>query len=156
MSRFLLDVNAVLALLDPKHTFHDAAHRWLEGNSAAIWLTSPLVQNGVIRVASNPRYPNHFGTSADVRMIVREFCTHPRHEFIPDDVSLLDESHLRRPEMLTPARITDLYLLALARENRANFATFDSGIPAAAIEEGEAILHVIRSSGPASESVSDH
>lgn len=52
MSRFLLDVNTVLALLDPRHVFHDAAHAWAERAPDARWLTCPLVQNSVIRVAS--------------------------------------------------------------------------------------------------------
>jgi hypothetical protein len=54
---------------------------------------------------------------------------------------------LRNPELLTPARITDLYLLALAQHHQAYFVTFDTGIPAAAIDGGEATLRVIRGSG---------
>lgn len=30
MRRFLPDVNTLLALLDPMHVHHDAAHQWLE------------------------------------------------------------------------------------------------------------------------------
>jgi predicted nucleic acid-binding protein len=30
LSRHLLDLNTLLALLDPQHVFHEAAHRWVE------------------------------------------------------------------------------------------------------------------------------
>ncbi|MGB7838263.1 MAG: hypothetical protein WBL40_09145, partial [Terrimicrobiaceae bacterium] len=62
MSRYLLDVNTVLALLDPRHVFHDAAHAWLERTPGLCWLTCPIVQNGVVRVASQTAYPNRLGT----------------------------------------------------------------------------------------------
>lgn len=144
MSRFLLDVNTLLALLDPAHVFHDAAHAWVQANPApARWLTSPLVQNGVIRVASQPKYPNRLGSSAAVRAILQAFCADPRHEFCPDDISLLDDAHLLRPDLLTPDRTTDCYLLALAQTHGARLATFDRRIPAEAIRDGAASLELL-------------
>lgn len=144
MSQSLLDVNTLLALLDPAHVFHEAAHAWVQASADPVrWLTSPLVQNGVLRVASQPRYPNRLGTTAEVRVILRAFCADPRHEFCPDDISLLDASHLVHPELLTPDRTTDLYLLALARQHGARLATFDRRIPAEAIRDGAASLVVL-------------
>ena len=144
MSRFLLDVNTLLALLDPTHVFHEAAHAWVQASTAPMrWLTSPLVQNGVIRVASQPRYPNRLGTTAEVRAILQAFCADPRHEFCPDDISLLDDVHLVRPALLTPDRTTDLYLLALARQHGACLATFDRRIPAEAVQDGAASLALL-------------
>ena len=142
-SRFLLDVNVVLTLLDPQHVFHDAAHQWAERDPGARWLTCPLVQNGALRVASQPAYSERLGTASAVREVLAAFCADPRHEFCPDDVSLLDAAHLARPELLTSARVTDLYLLALARHHDARLATFDRRIPAVAIRAGAAALAVI-------------
>lgn len=143
MRRHLLDINSLLALLDPKHVFHDAAHRWVETTLDLRFLTCPLVQNGVVRIASQSAYPNALGTTAEVHAVVAEFCADPRHEFCPDDVSLLDPAHLARPELLTPARVTDLYLLALTRHHRAHLATFDRRIPAEAVPDGRRHLCVI-------------
>ena len=143
MSRFLLDVNTVLALLDSRHVFHEAAHAWASSEAAARWLTCPLVQNGVLRVASHPSYPNHFGTSRIVHDVLRDFCALPRHEFCPDDVSLLETGRIARPEQLTASRVTDLYLVALARHHGARLATFDRRIPAEAIVGGREALHVL-------------
>lgn len=140
MSRFLLDVNTVLALLDPRHVFHDAAHAWAERAPDAIWLTCPLVQNSVIRVASQTAYPNHLGTAAAVRGILEDFCASPRHEFCPDDISIIQQGVIVRPDLLIPSRVTDLYLLALAHHHRAKLATFDRKIPADAVAGGPGAL----------------
>lgn len=143
MSRFLLDVNTLLALLDPLHVFHEAAHAWAEHVPRARWLTCPLVQNGAIRVASQTAYPNSLGTAAAVRAVLQAFCADPRHEFCADDISLLDDAHLVRPDLLTPSRVTDIYLLALARHHHARLATFDRRIPAEAIRGGSAALALL-------------
>lgn len=143
MKRCLLDINALLALLDPMHVFHDAAHHWVATTPDLRFLTCPLVQNGVVRIASQSSYPNSLGTTAEVRAIVGAFCADPRHEFCPGDISLLDPAHLVRPTLLTPSRVTDLYLLALARHHGASLATFDRRIPVEAIPDGARHLSVI-------------
>ncbi|HQV68738.1 MAG TPA: PIN domain-containing protein [Thermoflexales bacterium] len=144
MSRYLLDVNTILALLDPRHVFHEAAHAWLGSQPMSVrLLTCPLTENGVIRVASQSKYPNHLGTASDVREVMQAFCADSRHEFCPDDVSLLDEKTLAHPELLTPSRVTDIYLLALAIKHNARMATFDNRIPADAILHGKKSLNVI-------------
>lgn len=143
MTRFLLDVSTLLALLDPRHEFHGAAHAWVADSPGVRWLTCPIVQNGAVRVASQPNYPNRLGSAAAVRAALSTFCAGPRHEFCPDDISLLDGDHLARPLLLTPARVTDVYLLALARHHGARLATFDRRIPAETVDGGEAALAVI-------------
>jgi uncharacterized protein len=141
--KFLLDVNTVLALLDPQHVFHELAHTWAEVLPDATWMTCPIVQNGVIRVASQPAYPNSLGTASAVREVLEDFCASPRHEFCPDDISLVDDGRLVRPELFSPSRVTDLYLLALAKHHSARLATFDRKIPADAIVGGADTLSLI-------------
>jgi uncharacterized protein len=94
------------------------------------------------RIASQSAYPNALGTAAEVCDVVAAFCADPRHEFCPDDISLLDPAYLARPALLTPSRVTDLYLLALARRHNASLATF-ARIPAEAVPDGSRHLTVI-------------
>lgn len=141
--RYLLDVNLVLALLDPQHVFHDAAHDWIARQVDPELLTCPLVQNGVLRVAANAAYPGRVGTVSDVRRVLAAFCAEPRHRFVPDDVSLLDDDRLTDHTLLTPARITDVYLLALAVAHDAQLATFDRKILAEAVRGGRRALEVL-------------
>ncbi len=102
MIRHLLDINTLLALLDPAYVFHEAAHRWLEREPEAQWLTCPLVQNGVLRIAAQTTYPNRLGSCAEVRQVLVDFSRDPRHAFCSDDLSLLDDPYLLHPAKLTP------------------------------------------------------
>jgi uncharacterized protein len=143
VSAFLLDVNVVLSLIDRQHVHHAAAHRWAEHASDAEWMTSPIVQNGVLRISGQPAYSATPGTRARVRRALEALCAHRRHRFCPDDIAILDAGHLARPEALASSRVTDLYLLALARRHGARLATFDRRIPADAVVDGARALTVI-------------
>ena len=141
--RFLPDVNALLALLDPMHVHHDAAHRWFAAQVSPGILLCSHVENGVIRVASQPKYPNCLGTSGRVREVLQGFVQKVQTESCNQDISLLDDELLLEPELLTPSRVADLYLLALAVAHGARLATFDPRIPASAVAGGAAALEVI-------------
>ena len=53
MIRFLLDINVLIALIDPAHVQHDRAHRWFAGRGQKAWATCPLTENGVLRIVGN-------------------------------------------------------------------------------------------------------
>ena len=143
MNRFLLDVNALLALLDPMHVHHEAAHDWYGRRSQRRLLTCSHVENGVIRVASQPKYPNCLGTGSRVREAVQRFIRQVSAERCDQEVTLVDDKVLLRPELLTPSRVSDLYLLALAAANAARLVTFDRRIPAEAVSDGSKALELI-------------
>jgi uncharacterized protein len=69
---FLLDVNLLIALVDPTHFGYDAAHRWFSETGAASWATCPLTGNGVIRIVGHPKYRNSAGSPAAVTPIVAQ------------------------------------------------------------------------------------
>ncbi len=146
MNRFLLDINALLALLDPMHIHHEDAHNWYQTNSPIRLLICPHIENGVIRVASQPRYPNHLGTSATVSENLKQFIQQLEVERCLTDISLLDDKLLLKPSLLTPSSIADLYLLAIASNNNAKLATFDRRINPAAISGGRKALETIPTS----------
>ncbi len=143
MNRYLPDVNVLLALLDPMHVHHDAAHRWYVERSPLRLLTCSHLENGVIRVAGQPKYPNCLGTSRRVREFLQHFIEKAAAESCGRDVSLLEDGVLLQPESLTPSRVSDLYLLALAVAHGAKLATFDWRIPAAAVADGPDSLEAI-------------
>lgn len=143
MSAFLLDINVVLAIVDPRHTFHAAVHSWIADRPGARFLTSPIVQLGVVRVMSQPRYPNHVGTTAQALALLQRFSAHPSHAFCPDDLALTTPGIIARESELTPSRLTDIYLLALAVRHGARLATFDRRIPAEAVVGGAEALELL-------------
>ena len=47
---FLLDVNVLIALIDPGHVAHDDAHEWFAATGQTAWAPCPMTENGVIRI----------------------------------------------------------------------------------------------------------
>jgi hypothetical protein len=132
----LLDVNFLVALFDPEHVHHEAAHRWFGAEKVGGWATCPLTENGLIRILSNPAYSTAPERPANVADHLRTFRASGHHVFWPDDISLsaaelfsLSVSH---------RQLTDAYLLGLAKAHGGRLATFDRSIP----------LKAVRGAGP--------
>ena len=140
---FLLDINVLVALIDPAHVQHDAAHDWFAKHGKKAWATCPLTQNGVMRIVGNARYPNSPGTPAAVAQIMLGLCALPDHVFWPDDISLLDAKKLDASRILSSAQVTDSYLLALACAHGGKLATFDRRLVTDAVRGGAKGLHLI-------------
>jgi uncharacterized protein len=144
---FLLDVNVLIALIDPTHVGHDAAHKWFGATGSAAWATCPLTENGVVRIVGNPKYPNSPGSPAAVVPIITRLCALSGHVFWRDELSLLDTSIIDASRLMQPAQVTDTYLLALAVTNNGRLATFDRRLTPAAVRRGRAALYVIDGAG---------
>jgi toxin-antitoxin system PIN domain toxin len=140
---FLLDVNVLIALIDPAHVGHEDAHRWFNAYGKEDWATCPLTENGVIRIVGNSKYPNTPGSPAQVAAIVTQLCALPGHRFWPDDISIADARHVDAAQVLTSKQVTDTYLLALTVAHGGKLATFDRRLSAKAVRGGKAALHVI-------------
>jgi uncharacterized protein len=134
--RALLDVNVLIALLDQDHSMHDEARGWFATNARRGWASSPITQNGCVRIMSHPAYPNRLPVGAIIDHL-EEATTTAQHQFWADDVSLLDARVTDRTRIHGPRQLTDLYLLALAVRHRGCFVSFDSSIPLSAIKGAE-------------------
>jgi toxin-antitoxin system PIN domain toxin len=144
---FLIDINVLIALIDPSHVGHDAAHRWFAQTGTASWATCPLTVNGVVRIVGHPKYPNSAGSPAAVAPIVVRLRALPGHVFWNDDLSLVDCDLVDVDQIMTPGQVTDSYLLALAVQNGGQLATFDRRLSTRAVRRGRAALHVIDAHG---------
>ncbi|MCP9804523.1 PIN domain-containing protein [Cyanobium sp. T1G-Tous] len=127
MAPALLDINVVIALLDQGHLLHRAATRWLEREFHHGWATCPITENGVVRIMTQPAYPNAQPT-AQVAERLAEACRDPSHRFWPEPISLLEAGLIRWERLLGPRQITDAYLLALAAHHGGRFVSFDQRI----------------------------
>jgi len=144
LTRFLLDINVLIALLDPAHVQHDRAHEWFATAGRKAWATCPLTENGVVRIVGNARYPNFPGTSAAVLELLAELCALPGHDFWPDDITLRDAERVARGRLLDSSQVTDSYLLALAKAHGGKLATFDLHLITDAVVNGAQALHMLR------------
>lgn len=140
---YLLDVNVLIALIDPAHVQHDAAHDWFAKQGKKSWATCPLTENGVVRIVGNVRYPNSPGTPAAVAQLMAGLCALPGHVFWPDSISLLEDTKIEASRILSSAQVTDSYLLALAVAHGGKLATFDRRLVVDAVRGGLKALHVI-------------
>jgi toxin-antitoxin system PIN domain toxin len=132
--RALLDINVLIALLDPDHVFHDRAHTWWKGQSKSGWASCPLTENGVVRIMSNPAYSRAAKfRPGDLIERLDLFASQSNHEFWPDDLSLRDKTAFARDRLHGSRAITDVYLLALAVKHQGTLATFDQAIPVSAV-----------------------
>jgi predicted nucleic acid-binding protein len=103
---FLLDVNVLIALIDPGHVAHDDAHEWFAAMGQTAWATCPITENGVIRIVGNPKYPNSPGSPSLVMEIVRKLRSLPGHSFWPDDVSPVGSGDIAATKILTSGQVT--------------------------------------------------
>jgi toxin-antitoxin system PIN domain toxin len=141
VTTFLLDINVLLALSDPLHMHHEAAHQWFAQKGKKSWATCPLTENGFIRVASHPQYPNRPGDALTVLALLRKFCQMKGHQFWIEDITI--RNLLQTDIIVSSGQITDAYLLGLAVHKRGRLATFDRRIPVKALTGGQGALELI-------------
>jgi uncharacterized protein len=143
VSGYLLDVNVIIALIDPSHVHHDRAHDWFDHVGKHDWLSCPTTENGAIRIVGHPKYSNAQPSPAVVVDSLRSLIAVGNHRFIPDRISLLDPAAVNADALLSSGQVTDTYLLALATEARATLVTFDSKLVTSAVPAGaDHLLHI--------------
>jgi len=128
--RYLLDVNALLALGLESHAFHSRVAIWLRNLSSANsheMVTCSITELGFVRVLS--QVPAYGYTVPDARVLLGRVKSRSivRFRFIADDRDL---SELPR-WVTSPKHLTVGHLVQLASENAATLATLDRGIPGA-------------------------
>lgn len=131
MSARLLDVNVLIALLDSAHAHHRAAVRWFSSGAARDgWATSPITENGFIRIVSHPSYPNlRLSPALASESLERFRKAFPRsYRFWPDDIMLTDGSRFDLRVLTGAQQMTDVYLAGLAFRNKGRLATFEKSV----------------------------
>ncbi len=127
--RSLLDINVLIALLDPDHSFHARAHDWWRKEKPT-WASCPITENGLLRIMASTSYSKARPfTVAELSTQFQLFVSQTKHFFWPDSLSLRDQTQFKHQSILSSKHLTDLYLLALAVENGGRLVTFNQGIP---------------------------
>lgn len=138
---YLLDVNVLIALADPYHVHHERVQEWFHQERARAWATSPLTENGFLRILGNPGYKHSPGPPTLLREVLHAMCSAPGHQFWPDSISLRDATAY--PALPSFQHLTDFYLLAQSVQHKGKLAALDSRINASAITGGEKAYLVI-------------
>ena len=123
--RALLDVNALVAVLDDEHVHHDEILAWLtrEENLPHGFATCAITQLGLIRVMSSKRYFRPHATHEAAAQL--EQITRKGHRYL--GIPAPCEGAVRWKSTVS-AQTTDAMLLATAVAHGCRLVTFDAGI----------------------------
>ena len=138
----LLDVNALIALVDSDHVGHQAIQKWFQRHHHAGWATCPITENGMVRVLSQPVYPSGQRTPVEVVKVLNALkaAFEKSHQFWPDDVSLADDSLFDSTLIVSPRQVTDVYLLGLVAQHAGTLVSFDHSLVWQPVRGGSAKL----------------
>jgi len=126
--RYLLDVNALIALGIDHHVFHPRVENWLTSlasNSVPKLGTCSITELGFVRIAS--QVSAYSITLDQARTLLKQLKKSKSYNFrfIGDNNDIS-----RLPAWVKLSKqSTDGHLFQLAKSNRAVLATFDEGIP---------------------------
>lgn len=125
--KYLLDVNALVALGLAHHEFHERMVYWLRAENFPQLATCSITELGFVRILSQV---NAYGfTIAKARSLLLQLKKDP---FLPLEFMVDAQDISRLPSWAkSPAQTTDAHLAALAASNGAVLATFDEKIPGA-------------------------
>lgn len=125
---FLLDVNLLLVLHQPRHIDYEPVSRWFTRGSAFPFATCPITQAGMLRLlAQGISGLTHFSID-EARLALKNLVEHPRHVYWPDAPAYLDATATLFKRMQGHRQITDAYLLGLAKYHGGKLATLDKAI----------------------------
>ena len=140
MTTYLLDVNVLIALVDPAHVQHDQAHEWFARTGKKAFATCPITENGLVRIVGHPKYPNSPGAPSAVVQSLVAIRSLPGHRFWEDKISLADPDHIDATRLSSHSQVTDTYLLALARAHGGRLASMDRKLVVDAVLDGHKVL----------------
>lgn len=125
--KYLLDVNALIALGFANHQFHPRIVGWLRTENTPAILTCSITELGFVRIlAQAPQYGFTVEEARDLLVRLKQNPMLPLTQ-IADKNAISDLPRWVK----TPRQLTDGHLAQLASRAGAVLATFDRGIPGA-------------------------
>jgi toxin-antitoxin system PIN domain toxin len=126
-SKYLLDVNALIALGDPDHKNHQVTEKWFLSSGKQDWGVCPITDSGFVRITTNPSYPGTCTFSQATAVLV-DFAAHPGYRYWPIADPWIELAAPFLGRIFGHQQVTDSYLLGLAVKNNGVLVTFDKGI----------------------------
>jgi toxin-antitoxin system PIN domain toxin len=120
----LLDVNFLVALAWKNHQFHSAARQWLARHERMGWATCAITQLGFIRLSSQTSiFGEQAKTPEQARLLLTHYTSDKNHIYFSELPSTKDCHELSK--IMGPNKVTDAYLVSVARFHHSRFVTFD-------------------------------
>jgi toxin-antitoxin system PIN domain toxin len=125
---FLLDVNVLYILHQPRHTDFQLVDDWFTFHRQSRFATSPITQAGLVRLLMRNLSQMETYIREEATLSLRQFTRLPNHVYWPDSPSYLEAVDAIMARVQGHRQITDAYLLGLAIHNGGKLATLDRGI----------------------------
>jgi toxin-antitoxin system PIN domain toxin len=124
----LLDVNALLALLWPRHESHSSAQAWFAKTGHRGWATNLITQLGVVRLLTTPAVTQGAVNPSTALQVLNQATRHSGHAFWPLDRQLADSLSGFASRLQGHRQWSDAVLLSQVIARQAVLVTFDSGV----------------------------
>ena len=135
--RYLLDVNAVVALLDEDHTQHRVVTEWFD-TAGLQWALCPFTEAGLLRYMTRPK-TGDLSVEEATAMLAR-LTQEPGYHYQPITADWRTLCSPFFPRLFGHNQITDAFLLGLAVHEGLVLATFDRAILHLAGEHSRHVL----------------
>lgn len=130
---YLLDLNVLIALLDPIHQHYRATQDWFISSGHDHVGLCPITEMGFLRVTTNPAYRPAPRTMEEAIAILQALSGHPRfahplHGYWEIKDRWTDLTARFAGRIKGHQQVTDAYLLGLAIKEDGALVTFDKRI----------------------------
>jgi toxin-antitoxin system PIN domain toxin len=142
MSGHLLDANALIALLWPRHEHHDRLRRWFSRHAAQGWATCAFTQSAFVRIVCQPAFAGQALAVSEVSELLMRNAAHPGHRLLAMDFGMAEVLGCCTGGVVGHRQVTDAWLLTLAVRHSMRLLTLDKGVPSLLATETERSRHV--------------
>jgi toxin-antitoxin system PIN domain toxin len=126
--RTLLDVNVLIALLEPGHDLFHKAQEWFGSSGRDNWGVCPLTEIGFVRITTNSSFYPGPRTHEEATSILEQLASHPGYRYWPLKDSWAALTSPFAPRISGHQQVTDAYLLGMAIKEGGVLVTFDRGL----------------------------
>jgi toxin-antitoxin system PIN domain toxin len=124
-TRYLLDLNVLIALGDPDHKHHGMVQKWFMASGREDWGVCPLTEAGFVRLRTNPAYLGAGRTVEQATAILTGFAKHSGYRYWPITESWASLVPPFAARIFGHQQVTDAYLLGLAAKENGVLVTLD-------------------------------
>lgn len=126
--KHLLDVNVLIALVEPGHEHYQKVQEWFRASGKASLGLCPLTEAGFLRVTTNPAFRPGPRAMEQATAILQSLKSHPQYRYWEIKESWVDLTAKFAWRILGHQQVTDACLLGLAIKENGVLVTFDRGI----------------------------
>ena len=128
MTRYLLDVNVLVALHAEDSLVLERVQDWFVQTGSGSFATCAITEAGFVRVSSQLKAKGGPIDFREIRIALGNLASLPGHAYWPMDISYLKATDRFGPRMHGPKQVTDAFMLGLALHHGGKLATLDKAI----------------------------